>query len=79
MTKKNEKYYVLLEEDDPLRTCKSKNFIEKVMFLVVVARPRFDAQGNELFSGKIGVFPFITKEPARRNSVNRVADILEIL
>ena len=30
------------------------------MFLVALARPRFDAQGNELFSGKIGVFPFVT-------------------
>ncbi|XP_070054587.1 uncharacterized protein [Nicotiana tomentosiformis] len=47
------------------------------MFLAAVARPRFDAQGNEIFSGKIGVFPFVTLERARRASANRAADTLE--
>ncbi|KAI9110251.1 hypothetical protein K1719_018693 [Acacia pycnantha] len=41
------------------------------MFLVAVARPRFDSDGNETFSGKIGVFPLVTQEPAKRKSVNR--------
>ena len=77
MTKKSVNYYLLPNEEEPLRTCKSKNFIGKVMFLVAVARPRFDAQGNELFSGKIGVFPFVTSEAAKRNSINRVAGTLE--
>lgn len=52
MTKKIEKYYMLPDEEDPIRTCKSKNFIGKVMFLVALAHPRFDAQGNEYFSEK---------------------------
>ncbi|XP_050220689.1 uncharacterized protein LOC126671037 [Mercurialis annua] len=78
MTKKKENYYLLPNEDEPLRTCKSKNFIGKVMFLAAIARPRFDAEGNELFSGKIGVFPFVTLEPAKRSSVNRVAGTLEL-
>lgn len=47
------------------------------MFLAAVARPRFDVQGNVSFSGKIGIFPFITKEPAKRSSVNRPAGTLE--
>jgi hypothetical protein len=68
---------MLPEEDVPERTCKSKNFIGKVMFLVAVARPRYDFDDNETFSGKIGVFPFVTKEQARRTSVNRVAGTLE--
>ncbi|OMO66964.1 hypothetical protein COLO4_30277 [Corchorus olitorius] len=34
------------DEEDPLRTCSSKHFIGKVMFLVAIARPRFDAQGD---------------------------------
>ncbi|GAA0140873.1 hypothetical protein LIER_02143 [Lithospermum erythrorhizon] len=42
----------------------------------VVARPCFDTYGNVLFDGKIGVFPFIYKEPAKRNSKNRVAGTL---
>ncbi|KAL7125602.1 hypothetical protein ABFS83_14G127700 [Erythranthe nasuta] len=77
MTKKMNRYYLLPDEEDPLRTCKSKNFIAKVMFLAAIARPRFDAHGNETFSGKIGVFPFVTHEPAKRTSVNRVAGTLE--
>ncbi|KAI5396852.1 hypothetical protein KIW84_062904 [Lathyrus oleraceus] len=64
---------MLEDEDEPYRTCKSKNFIAKVMFLVAQTRPRFDSEENETFSGKIGVFPFVTHEPAIRSSINRVA------
>jgi phosphoribosyl-AMP cyclohydrolase len=77
MTKKSENYYLLHDEEEPLRTCKSKNFIGKVMFLAAIARPRFDAQKNELFSRKIGIFPFVTQEPAKRNSINRPAGTLQ--
>lgn len=42
-----------------------------------VARPRYDEDGVEYFSGKIGIFPFVIKEPARRNSKNRVVGTLE--
>jgi hypothetical protein len=77
MTKKNEKYYLLQDEDDPTRHCVSKNFLPKVMFLAAVARPRFDSHRNVTFDGKIGVFPFVIKEPAKRTSVNRVAGTME--
>ncbi|XP_062203760.1 uncharacterized protein LOC133905955 [Phragmites australis] len=73
MTKKNQNYYLAQGEDKPLRTVKNKNFIEKVMFLAAIARPRFDEEGNETFSRKIGIFPFTYTEPARRSSVNRPA------
>ncbi|KAK9118625.1 hypothetical protein Scep_016718 [Stephania cephalantha] len=56
---------------------KSINFIGKVMFLVVLALPRFDELGNEIFSEKFGVFPFVTQEAAKRSSVNRPAGIME--
>lgn len=49
MTKKSENYYLLPTEDEPVRTCQSKNFIGKVIFLVAMARPRFDDDGNEFF------------------------------
>lgn len=62
---------MLKDEDNPLRSCKSKKYIAKIMFLASIARPRFDAEGNELFSGKIGIFPFVTQESAKRTSVNR--------
>ncbi|GAA0143394.1 hypothetical protein LIER_35737 [Lithospermum erythrorhizon] len=38
--------------------------------------PCFDTYGNVLFDGKIGTFPFIYKEPAKRNNKNRVAGTL---
>ena len=41
------------------------------MFLVAMAGPRFDGEGNEVFSGKIGIFLFITMQPAKRGSRNR--------
>ncbi|KAI9071639.1 hypothetical protein K1719_046393 [Acacia pycnantha] len=76
MTKKKENYYLGASEEDPHRTCKNKNFITKVMFLVALARPRFDNEGNETFSGKIGVFPLVTYEHTKRRSINREADTL---
>lgn len=78
MTKKAEKYYLLPTEEEPLRTCQRKNYIGKVMFLAPMARPRFDEEGEELFSGKIGIFPFVTMQAARRKSENRDAGTLEL-
>lgn len=78
MTKKTENYYLVPEEVEPVRTCQSKNFIRKVMFLAAMARPRFDAEGNEVFSGKIGIFPFVTEKPAERRSRNREAGTMEM-
>ncbi|GAA0162730.1 hypothetical protein LIER_18760 [Lithospermum erythrorhizon] len=46
------------------------------MFLAALARPCFDTYGNVLFDGKIGIFSFIYKEPAKRKSKNRVAGTL---
>ncbi|XP_058783982.1 uncharacterized protein LOC131658736 [Vicia villosa] len=77
MTQKNKSYYLLPNEDEPYRACKNKNFIMKVMFLVAVTRPRFDNEGNETWSGKIGVFPLVDKVPAKRSSVNRPSGTLE--
>jgi hypothetical protein len=39
----------------PHREVKSKNFIEKVMFLAMVTRPRFDENGNCIFDGKFSI------------------------
>nr|ABD32506.1 probable transposase - soybean transposon mariner element Soymar1-related, putative [Medicago truncatula] len=50
ITKKSSNYYLLVDEDEPHRMCRNKNYIGKVMFLVVVARPRFDDDDNETFS-----------------------------
>ena len=54
------KYILAPDEQPPYRKSKSKRHIPKVMFLVATARPRFDS--------KIGLWPFITHEPAKRTS-----------
>jgi len=46
------------------------------MFLVAVARPRFDDDGNETYSGKIGMFPLVHEVPAIRSSVNKPSETL---
>ncbi|GKE14330.1 hypothetical protein Tco_1421907 [Tanacetum coccineum] len=77
MSRPSKRYYLVPGKNEPLRTCKSKKFITKVMFLAVVARPRFYASCNEVFSGKIGIYPLTTLEPAKHSSKNRVAGTLE--
>ncbi|XP_057771014.1 uncharacterized protein LOC130990797 [Salvia miltiorrhiza] len=78
LTKKDQTYYLLPNEEDPDRSCQSKNFIAKVMFLAATARPRFDNDGNEIFDGKIGCWPFVTEQPAQRSSRNRDAGTMEM-
>ena len=78
MTKMNRCYYLLPEEDDPVRTVRNKNCIEKVMFLTAVARPRYDAEGNMTFSGKICACPFVQEIPAARRSEYGARGTIEI-
>ena len=77
LTRKSERYYLLSDEDDPHRTCKSKNNIPKLMFLCATSRPRFE-NGVCTFDGKIGCFPLVTFERAKRSSVNRPAGTMEV-
>ena len=46
MTKINTNYYLVPGETPPHRTCKSKRYITKVMFMCAVARPRWDSHAN---------------------------------
>lgn len=71
ITKTSNSFYITLDETEPLRHCKSKRFITKVMFMAAVARPRWDSNRNEMFDGKIGIWPFVYSENAKRNSKNR--------
>ena len=64
-------YYLLDDEDDPVRTVRHKGHIQKVMFLCAVARPH----GN--FDGKIGIWPVGEQTPAARSSRNRPRGTLE--
>lgn len=71
LTKIKRSYYLMLNEEEPERNCKSKRFITKVMFMAAVARPRYDTHRKHYFDGKIGIWPFVYQEPAQRNSKNR--------
>ena len=71
VTKTQTGYIFAPDETDPHRMCKSKRFIDKIMFFCVVARPRWDTVWNHYFDGKIGMYPFIGVEKAKRASRNR--------
>jgi hypothetical protein len=77
LTKTNRRYYLAKGEEPPHRTAKSKRFIVKVMFMAAVARPRHDTYRNQYFDGKIGIWPFVVKTPAKRGSKNRPAGTME--
>lgn len=71
--------YLGKREQKPERHAPSKRFIPKVMFLSAVCRPRINQLTGEVeFDGKIGVFPFIKREPAKRTSANRPRGTLVI-
>jgi len=59
------------------RNTRHKSHIVKVMFLAAVARPRFNDDGECVFDGKIGIWPFVHKVPAKRTSVNRPRGTIE--
>ncbi|XP_057770912.1 uncharacterized protein LOC130990701 [Salvia miltiorrhiza] len=77
ITKTAQRFYLTPEEIEPHRTCKSKKFITKVMFMCAVCRPIFNSDGSCLFDGKIGIFPFTELVPAKRKSKNRAAGTME--
>jgi hypothetical protein len=76
-TNGSQNYYLANEEEEPYRSCQSKHYIDKIMFLCAVARPRYDAEGNCTFDGKFGMFPFVTEKPAVHRSGNRPRGTME--
>ena len=75
LTKVNRTFILTPDEEPPHRSVQSKHFIPKVMFLCAVARPR--AVGDDMFDGKIGIWPFAKLKPAVNSSRNRPAGTLE--
>jgi len=71
------RYYLAKGEVPQARHVKHKSHILKVMFLAATARPRFDAQGNCTFDGKIGIWPFVERVQAQRSSNRRAAGTWE--
>ncbi|KAL2902529.1 Ribosomal protein S12 methylthiotransferase RimO [Bienertia sinuspersici] len=70
-TRKSQRYYRCANEKPKYRSASSSTNIQKVMFTAVVARPRYNEEGECTFDGKIGIFPFTYQEAAKRSSKNR--------
>jgi hypothetical protein len=86
LDKAKRKTYLAENEEIPYRQQKNKQFVEKVMFLCAVARPRKENNNPQLlrngfvgangpdawsFDGKIGVWPFVEWYEAERSSRHR--------
>ena len=61
-------FIIAADEEEPYRHVQHKSFLMKIMFLCVVARPRYDTRRNAWFDGKIGIWPIGKWEPAKRSS-----------
>ena len=77
MSETTRTFYLRKDEPEPERSGKSSRYTPKVMFLAVIARPRFDASGEFVFDGKIGFWPFIETVAAKRNCWDRPAGTIE--
>jgi hypothetical protein len=77
LTEAQLKLYLVPGESAPTRSTRHKSHILKVMFLAAVARPRYNAEGECTFDGKIGIWPFVESVQAQRTSVNRPAGTME--
>ncbi|XP_074266972.1 uncharacterized protein LOC141590267 [Silene latifolia] len=66
-------YYIRSNEALPYRSCKSKRYITKIMFLAAVSRATYKENGEVQFVGKLGIWPFTCQEPTKRKSKNRDA------
>jgi hypothetical protein len=71
---KDEKKYILVDgEEPPEQTVEHKKYMDKVMFLCAIARPRWDPTKRCMWDGKIGMWPIGDFGKAQRTSVNRPA------
>jgi hypothetical protein len=77
LTKEQLNFYLVSVETGPERSIKHKGCILKVLFLAVIARPRYNSAGECTFDGKIGMWPFVEQVAARRASIHRPAGTIE--
>ncbi|XP_074267337.1 uncharacterized protein LOC141590664 [Silene latifolia] len=77
ITKPSQRFYVGKKEKRPHRTVQSKRFIQKVMFMCAVARPKYGPNKEVISDGKMGIWPFVMEVPAKRKSKNRCVGTIE--
>ena len=68
LMKDGQRFIIAADEEEPYRHVQHKSFLTKIMFLCVVARPRYDTRRNSWFDGKIGIWPIRKWEPVKRSS-----------
>ena len=68
LTKDGQCFIIGADEAEPYRHVQHKSFLTKIMFLCVVARPRYNTNKNAWFDGKIGIWPIGKWELAQRSS-----------
>ena len=67
LTKDGQCFIIAADETEPYRHVQHKSFLTKIMFLCVVARPRYNTNKNTWFDGKIGIWPIRKWEPAKQS------------
>jgi hypothetical protein len=77
LTRVMERYYLMPEEEQPHCMIGHKCHIPKCMHLAANGHPRWDAQCNQWFDGKLGLWPVAHQVAAQRNSRLRPAGTLE--
>ena len=60
-----------------MRRCQYRDHLLKVMFLAAVACPCFEAEGEYIFDGKIGMWPFVERVAAKRTKKNCKKGMIE--
>ena len=72
LTKDGECFIIVADEPQPYGHVQPKLFVTKIMFLCVVARPRYDTNKNAWFHGKIGIWPIrkweLTKQSLKKRT-----------
>ena len=71
LTKDGQHFIIAADEEEPYRDVQHKSFLMKIMFLCVVARPRYDMNKNAWFDGMIGIWPIGKWEPVKRSLKKR--------
>jgi hypothetical protein len=75
--KRGRAIYLGSRRGGPHQTVSHKSHIPKVLFLAANGRPRWDAGRNQMFHGKVDMWPIARQIPAARSSRNRPAGTLE--
>ena len=70
ISKKELRLYIAPGKVVPTRRCQKRDHLSKVMFLAAAAHPHFDAEGECIFDGKMGIWPFVERVEAKRTSTN---------